>query len=210
MGWLFAIGSACFAMGSLPLYFNWAGPAPTAATFFVGSLFFTSAGYIQYYLSLNGEGSTRRFFGYDRDNPDIVASAIQSIGTLFFNVTTFAATISNLTLQQENRLIWGPDAFGSIAFLISSWIAFKLVRPKVKNATKRQGREWWIGAVNYWGSIAFGVSAVASIFLPTTGEPLNIALVNAGTFLGACGFFTGAILGLGLEDASADSELAGT
>ena len=63
MAWLFAIGSTCFARGSLPAYFDNVSAAATAATFFVGSLFFTSAGYIQYYLSINGAGD-RRFLAF--------------------------------------------------------------------------------------------------------------------------------------------------
>ncbi len=37
-------------------------------------------------------------------------------------------------------------------------------------------------------------SALAAFTLPTTGEVLNIAIVNLGTFLGAVCFFVGAYL----------------
>jgi hypothetical protein len=192
MAWLFAIGSTCFALGSLPLYFENVGAAITATTFFVGSLFFTSAGYLQYYLSIN-IGGQRRFLSLRNLTPDAVASGIQSIGTLFFNVSTGAALLSNLSVQQEDRLIWAPDLFGSIAFLISSAIAFGLAR---RLSTKVEGRRaiWWEGAVNLAGSVAFGLSAIAALVLPTTGEPLNLAIVNAGTFVGAVCFLVGAII----------------
>jgi hypothetical protein len=194
MAWLFAIGSTCFALGSLPLYFDSVSASVTATTFFVGSLFFTSAGYIQYYLSINtGEG--RRLLALRNLTPDAMASGIQSIGTLFFNISTGAALISNLTVQQEDRLIWAPDLFGSTAFLISSAIAFGLAR---RLSSRLVGRRavWWEGAVNLAGSVAFGLSAVAAVVLPTTGEPLNLALVNAGTFVGAVCFLAGAIVAL--------------
>ena len=126
MGWLFAIGSVCFALGSLPLYFNSVGAAAAATTFFVGSLFFTSAGYIQYYLSINAGDGPRRLIAFERLTPDVLASGVQLVGTLFFNISTFDALIDNLTVQQENRLIWAPDVFGSTAFLISSAIAFRI------------------------------------------------------------------------------------
>ena len=91
MGWLFAIGSICFALGSLPLYFNSVGAAAAATTFFVGSLFFTSAGYIQYYLSINAGQQQRRLIAFERLTPDVLASGVQLLGTLFFNISTFDA-----------------------------------------------------------------------------------------------------------------------
>ena len=56
MAWLLAIGSTCFALGSLPMYFDNVSTTVPPTTFFVGSLFFTSTGYIQYYLSINVAG----------------------------------------------------------------------------------------------------------------------------------------------------------
>ncbi|MGA3360073.1 MAG: hypothetical protein ABSC87_07690, partial [Halobacteriota archaeon] len=52
----------------------------------------------------------------------------------------------------------------------------------------------WITALNLLGSVAFGVSAIASYVVPTTGLPINVALVNLGTFVGALCFFIGAVL----------------
>lgn len=193
MGWLFAIGSVCFALGSLPRSFNTVGAAAAATTFFVGSLVFTSAGYLQYYLSINAGAEPRRLMAFERLTPDVLASGVQLVGTLFFNISTFAALADNLSVQHENRLIWAPDVFGSIAFLISSAIAFRIA----PRTTHGRGRIWWEGAVNLAGSVAFGLSALGAIVLPTTGEPLNLALVNGGTFIGAVGFFIGALLVIG-------------
>jgi len=192
MAWLFAIGSTCFALGSLPPYFDSVGAAITATTFFVGSLFFTSAGYIQYYLSINS-GGERRYLSFRNLTPDAMASGLQSIGTVFFNVSTGAALIANLSVQQEDRLIWAPDLFGSTAFLISSAIAFGLAR-RLSPSVEGRRAVWWEGAVNLAGSVAFGLSAIAAVVLPTTGEPLNLAIVNAGTFVGAVCFLVGAVL----------------
>ena len=38
------------------------------------------------------------------------------------------------------------------------------------------------------------VAAIASLVLPTTGEMVNVTLVNLGTFLGAVCFLVGAYL----------------
>jgi hypothetical protein len=47
--------------------------------------------------------------------------------------------------------------------------------------------------VDLVGSIAFGVSAVASKIVSTTGEPRNILLVNLGTAVGGLCFLVGAL-----------------
>ncbi len=204
MAWLFAIGSTCFALGSLPLYFNNVGGRIVAGTFFVGSLFFTSAGYIQYYLSINSGGGQRRLIALRNLTADAVASGIQLVGTFMFNISTGAALLANLSVQQEDRLIWAPDVFGSVAFLISSAMAFSLVRHQAASVEGYRAA-WWEGAVNLAGSVAFGLSAIAAVVLPTTGEPLNLAVVNAGTFIGALCFLAGAILVLRTVRPSSDS-----
>jgi hypothetical protein len=182
MGALFAIGSFCFALGSMPLYFDHIEAEVVASTFFVGSIFFTSAASVQFRLA-----------GWRPEGTDWWAASIQLLGTVFFNISTFAATRESLDLEEETRLIWAPDVFGSICFLVASWLAYlaacttswRRVEPTV---------DWSIGALNLVGSVAFGVSAVAARYLSTTGEPANISLVNLGTFVGAVCFFLGAVL----------------
>ena len=56
IGGLFAIGSLCFALGSVPLYFDALDPGVVAGTFFVGSIFFTSAAYLQFHETLRAPG----------------------------------------------------------------------------------------------------------------------------------------------------------
>jgi hypothetical protein len=200
IGSLFMIGSFCFALGSFPPYFESAAPATVAWTFFVGSIFFTSAAYLQLHEVLSAPLGPddkmlppihRRFFHVAARRIDWWATSVQFVGTLFFNVTTFAATRADLSTDQARRLIWAPDVFGSICFLIASWLAY------LETRGGRHGPEptaWWINWLNLAGSVAFGVSAVASRYLHTTGEIANIRLVNLGTFLGAVGFFLGALL----------------
>jgi len=58
------------------------------------------------------------------------------------------------------------------------------------------------------GSVAFGVSAVASYVTPS-GQLLSLALTNLGTFVGAVCFLVGAVLLLPertLESPSAEPE----
>src|SRR5437868_4843364 len=44
---LFMVGSFCFALGSLPAYADGVATATDLTTFFVGSIFFTSASFLQ-------------------------------------------------------------------------------------------------------------------------------------------------------------------
>ena len=203
MGGLFAIGSICFALGSIPLYFDHIQPAVVAATFFVGSLFFTSASAVQYHETQSaptgiergsaGPRGLRALLGATPRRIDWWAAVVQLVGTVFFNITTFAATRTHLTLDQERHLIWAPDFFGSICFLVASWLAYSevnhAVRPHSDGSTG-----WWIASVNMVGSVAFGAAAVASRYLRTTGDIANITLVNVGTLAGALCFLAGAVL----------------
>ncbi len=118
---------------------------------------------------------------------------MQLVGTVFFNISTFAALDATLSAEKVNQLVWRPDVYGSACFLIASELAFAEIghrwvswRPRV--------RSWWIGALNMAGSIAFGVSAIAARIVPDSGQPANVELVNLGTFLGAIGFLVGAFL----------------
>ena len=183
IGGLFAIGATCFALGSMPLYFENVDAAVTAGTFFLGSIFFTSAAFLQWRQAA-GEGSR---------TTDWWAGAVQLVGTVFFNISTFAATRDDLDLDQEKQLIWAPDVFGSICFLVASWLVYAAVN---RGLWPRSDRSllWRINALNLAGSIAFGVAAVAARYLSTTGEPANIRAVNLGTFVGAVCFFVGAVL----------------
>ena len=52
---------------------------------------------------------------------------------------------------------------------------------------------WWITALNLAGSVAFGVSAIAS-YVTSSGQLLSVALTNLGTFVGAICFLVGAVL----------------
>ena len=45
IAWLFIVGSACFVLGSVPAYVNAVGGTVDGVTYFVGSLFFTSASF---------------------------------------------------------------------------------------------------------------------------------------------------------------------
>jgi hypothetical protein len=200
-GWwiavLFMVGSACFALGSLPPAAAALGSA-AAWVFFIGSIFFTSAAYLQFYEAANegddleGRGRTRRPFGIRSHSMGWWAAATQLVGTVAFNVSTFAGT-RDLTTQQGERLIWAPDVVGSILFLIASALVIMETHDRIRGILFRS-LESRIAGLNMLGSIAFGISAVGAFIVPSTGELLSLPLVNLFTFIGAACFFVGAAL----------------
>ncbi len=202
-GWwmsvLFAVGSLCFLVAAVAS--QWASsPRPAiGVTFFVGSIFFTSASYLQYSETVNVEhslvaGKHRRWrpASWEPRRIDWLAAAVQLIGTVFFNISTFAAMKHGLSTGQSNRRVWAPDAFGSICFLISSELAYAEVCHRWI-CLRGRSLSWWIVALNLMGSIAFGVAAIASLLEPSSGEPLSAHIANAGTALGGLCFLVGAL-----------------
>jgi hypothetical protein len=176
IGLLFAIGSVCFLVGPAPGYIQLVGSGADGVTFFVGSIFFTSASALQL-------AATPR-----EQRADWWACVIQFAGTLFFNVSTFDAMNDALDTSAENRLVWTPDVFGSICFLVASWLAYSVRR------RERHDGDWWVAVLNLAGSVAFGISAVAAFVVPSTGSELDLAAANWNTSLGAACFLAGALI----------------
>ena len=206
LGWwiavLFIIGSACFAVGSLAGYSSLVGARADAVTYFVGSIFFTSAAYLQYVECINsarslarstGPGWRFRLLAVDVRRIDWWATVVQLIGTLFFNLTTFFALDDALSATQEDKIVWTPDALGSICFLIASQLAYAEAGHRWISWRPRD-MGWRIAALNLLGSIFFGISAVAGWVQPSTGDLLDAALDTSGTFWGAICFLIGAAL----------------
>lgn len=188
------IGASLFALGSFPAYAQLVGPGVVGSTFVAGSIFFTAAGYGQFRQALGPDRSGfHRWVGWRPRQRGWWAAAIQLVGTLLFNINTIRATAQGMSADETNRLVWTPDVFGSIAFLIASHLAWTITCGGLW-AVRRGDRDWWVAALNYVGSIWFMVSAIAAFTVPTTDEPVNIALVNLATFLGAVGFLVGAYL----------------
>jgi hypothetical protein len=188
-GLLFAIGSACFVVGPVPAYADAVGARVDALTFFVGSLFFTTAAYLTYLQVIRQGG--HRWVGWMPRNLGFWAAMIQLVGTVYFNVTTFAG-LFDLPTDLEKRVVWRPDAVGSACFLIASAIAFAEAGHRWWSWRPGE-RDWHITALNMWGSVFFGLSAVGAR-IDESGGLTNVQLANAGTFLGAVCFLVASVL----------------
>lgn len=189
IGLLFAIGSTCFVLGPVPAYESLVGGEATAVTYFVGSLFFTSAAYLSY-LQVVRE-SDRRWFGWTPHEMGFWATAIQLVGTLYFNVMTFLSLFS-VPDDLVNRVIWRPDAIGSLCFLIASAIAFAEAGHRWWSWRPGE-RDWHVTALNLWGSVFFGLSALGA-YVTEDGTELNAVVANGGTLLGAICFLVAALI----------------
>jgi hypothetical protein len=208
IAWLFIIGSSLFALGAVPLYAEAVGLRLSAVTFFVGSLFFTSAAFLQYREAVDAlpaVGATPRhsFWVWAPRNPGWLAAAVQLAGTLWFNWSTANAMRVNLSVALTEQQVWRPDALGSVAFLVSSGVALRDASRAV--AGRPRSRVWKIGVINVAGSVAFGISAVAAFVIPSSGDVWNAELSNLGTFVGGLCFLAGAILMLSPESTDASS-----
>src|SRR3954452_17673992 len=134
IGSLFAVGSACFALGSVPAYVDAVGGVADAVTFFVGSTFFTAASWLQRVQSqspaMTGVDRAQqhhrhpvRLWAWLPHDRGWCAAVTQFPETLFFNISTFAALSHNATVQEVDRHVWRPDIFGSTLFLVASGFA---------------------------------------------------------------------------------------
>ncbi len=196
----FSLGSACFILGATPAYADLVGTDADGITYFVGSLFFTTAAWLQVLVSTGAIGRgirTRRAARWRTvarapRQAAWWAGIVQFAGTLCFNVSTLLALQDSLSAKEADHRVWAPDAFGSIAFLVASALAYAMVkRPWV--TWRPQDLDWSVATLNLAGSIAFGASAVAA-YVTEDGSLRNAELANAGTWVGAVCFLLGAIL----------------
>jgi hypothetical protein len=189
MALCFALGSACFVAGPFPGYADLVGGTAAAATFFGGSILFTIGGALQSVLAW----ADRRRSRAGRDA--WWTAIVQSAGTLFFNMTTGYALHVTVSSAQYDRLVWRPDALGSVCFLVSGGIAYVSSR-RHGWLPAAAGPGWWEPAVNLLGCVLFGISAVAGYLVPSRGSILDLAAANWTTALGAACFLACAVASL--------------
>ncbi|MFI5507348.1 hypothetical protein ACIA48_07765 [Mycobacterium sp. NPDC051804] len=177
--WLFAVGSSLFAIATIPGLSAVAGAGLANLLCFVGSWFFTTAGWMQLVLS----GPTKGI-GW-------LSAATQFVGTILFNISTGSALWAH-AVKPERRLVWAPDALGSLAFLISGVLGVIAVTAIV-GVIQLKSRDWQGEWINMIGCVAFAVSALGA-FVSETGVTADALLANVGTFIGALCFLVAALV----------------
>ena len=208
IGIVFATGSVLFLLGSVfslvpdlarVLSIN---SASINRIFFVGSIPFTTAAYLQLFQAANaGRFMSRpmqlqehvRWFGWRPSDIGWLSCALQFIGTLLFNVNTFDAMLPDLSWYKQDLTIWAPDLVGSVLFLISGYLAFIETCHRYW-AWQPDSISWWVTFTNLLGCVGFMISALSSVVLPqlTSSAWINISLLF--TLVGALGFLIGSLL----------------
>ncbi len=163
-------------------------------TYFVGSLFFTSASFLSYREAVDaapGAQTTPRTgasSSTSRGGSTGGPPRCNSSGPLYFNVSTGVAMATDLSAQAAHQHVWRPDAIGSVCFLVSSALAWYEVCHGWA-AWRPRSWSWWITLLNLIGSIAFGMSAVAGYINPVTGQVHNAERAeHCSTLIGAVCF----------------------
>ena len=95
-----------------------------------------------------------------------LSAATQFAGTILFNISTGAALWAH-AVKPERRLVWAPDATGSLAFLISGVLGVVAVTAVV-GIIELKSRDWQSEWINMIGCVAFAVSALGA-FVSETG-----------------------------------------
>jgi len=209
IGVVFALGAALFILGSLlflipEMAVLWSvSEARANGIFFLGSIPFTVAAYLQLFQAANAESlagqqprqqkKAYRFFGWRPGEVGWLSCALQFLGTLLFNINTFDALHPPLTWLQQDLAIWVPNVLGSLLFLSSGYLAF--IEICHAHWAWRPGHiSWWIGLINLLGCIAFMCAAIFALVLPQAPAFDAVTLSLIFTLLGAASFLLGALL----------------
>lgn len=219
IGIIFAFGALLFALASVlslsPALTQAMSLDSTAinAIFFVGSIPFTIAAYLQLFQTANtdttkvsglfsakhpsGRAGKRvltpfLWFGWRPCDVGWLSCALQLVGTVLFNFNTFDAMIPGLNWFQQDLLIWVPNIVGSILFLASGYLAF-IEACHAHWAWQPRSITWWVVFTNLLGCVGFIISAIFAISLPAA-TPEAITISVAFTLLGAIGFLVGSLL----------------
>lgn len=177
--WLFAIGSSLFAIATIPGLSAVAGAGIANLLCFIGSWFFTTAGWMQLVLAPPAQR-----IGW-------LSAAAQLVGTILFNISTGSALWAH-AVKPERRLVWVPDALGSLAFLISGFLGVIAVTAVV-GVIELKSRDWQGEWINMIGCVAFAVSALGA-FVSESGVTADAWMANLGTFIGALCFLVAALV----------------
>ena len=179
-------GSACFLVGPFPGFVQLVGPGADGVVFFAGSVFFTLA------AGLELRESTVRLGRWAADS-SWWSAAVQFAGTLFFNLSTFARHAGRTVHQagEPARLVAGRVRVRVLPRLRGARLPRGVpdIASGPSAATPPGGRR-----LSTWpGCVLFGIAAIASFVVPSSGSILDLAASNWCTALGALCFLIGAV-----------------
>lgn len=206
IGAVFAVGSSLFALGSAlsldpELARAWGfDSAAINETFFIGSIPFTTAAYLQLFQAANAgdpshpdEHSSGRpvWFGWYPHRIGWLSCALQFVGTLLFNLNTWDAMQPDMGWFQLDLKVWAPDLAGSMLFLASGYLAFAETCHGYW-AWNPKSISWWVTFINLMGCVAFMFSAELAFVPPHAAGPALSSVTF--TLIGAICFWVGSLL----------------
>ncbi|MEJ8570913.1 hypothetical protein [Microbaculum marinum] len=208
-GAIFAVGAFLFMTGCVLTLISqvWEALDPTTinSVFFLGSIPFTTAGYLQLFQAANaGPFAPARpasaissgriaLIGWHPESPGWLSTLAQFVGTVAFNLNTFDAIYDPSGWRAQDLVIWIPGMIGSLLFLISGYLAY-IEAGHAYWSWRPKELAWWIVFVNLVGCIAFMTAAILA-YVPAGTEPAWVPVVgNVHLWFGALCFFVGAIL----------------
>ena len=209
VGAFFAVGSLLFMLGSVfSLIPRAMAPSGFAinVVFFLGSIPFTIAGYLQHFQSANAPGfataggaarsdGAMALVGWRPRDLGWLSTFTQFIGTLAFNVSTLNAILVSSGPRLQDIAVWTPDMVGSVMFLVSGYLAY-IESSHGYWSWKPRNLAWQIVFVNLIGCIAFMTSGILS-YVPQGPESAWItAVANTHLLIGGFCFFVGAVLSM--------------
>jgi hypothetical protein len=187
----FTVGGSLFAIGAVMAQLGLGSVWDDDVVYLVGGVFFSLGGYVSVLLA--GSAVHWRWISFEPRRLGWLSAAVLFVGTLFFAVSLIAAFAADLTPRQSDGWIWLPDMAGCVCFLVSGHLALVEVgRGRLWRV--RNDLDWWVVGVNQLGSILFLLAGLAAFVRPATSMPLNVALVNWGTFAGAVCFAVAGVL----------------
>ncbi len=207
IGAIFALGSFLFMLGSVMSLIPVGACKPPALwtniVFFLGSIPFTAAAYLQHFQAANVRDFTLdlarpdqrhlSWVGWHPRSAGWLSTFTQFVGTIAFNANTFNALVAPDGWLIQDMAVWAPDMVGSGLFLISGYLAFIETGHRYWSWLPKE-LSWQIVFVNLVGCIAFLIAAFLA-YVPGGVEPswiVSMAVVQL--LIGATCFFVGAIL----------------
>ena len=200
-GWWIAItfilGSVLFCVGAILPFTRGLSTAATNVVYLVGSSLYLVGALIQFIrgrrMKINHRDDTSAMRHLANKNSR--AAGIQAIGALLFQTSMTGAFIRSLSIAQQEKIIWVPDLFGALCFLIASSMFFTLRYPiQHRQDNGRSARQ--LAMMNIVGSAFFVISALGAYIVPLTDQAIYPRIANLGTVAGAVLFLLSSIPGL--------------
>lgn len=197
---LFIVGASLFIVGSLLSLLVSAPEFSPGRIFFAGSIFFTSAAYVQYLQSINNSEHLHLqkndkgwvFWAWQTGRIDFWVTGTQLLGAVCFNFNTFD-DLRELSRTGEFATVWLPNFIGSILFMVSGYLSV------IEFNTRpifwpRKSLQSVITLLNFWGCVAFMISALLALVDVVSPGGISGSLSLMLTAIGAGGFLSASTL----------------